>query len=64
MLFSRHLGELRQGWWVDPAAFDWPSAPEEVRRLWLNANKDEPDYKGTTIRLLTAAGAHLSGALA
>lgn len=60
VLFSRYLGELRQGWWVDPATFHWPSAPEEVRRLWLNIYSDEPDYKGLAIKLLTAAGAKLS----
>ena len=45
VLFSRHVGELRQGRWVDPTTFSWPDASLAARSLLLNAKRSEPDYK-------------------
>lgn len=45
VLFSRHVGELRQGRWVDPTAFSWPDASLEAKSLLLNAKRAVPGYK-------------------
>lgn len=45
VLFSRYVGELRQGRMVDTATFGWPVRPESTRRLLLNALRELPDYK-------------------
>ncbi|KAK9808380.1 hypothetical protein WJX73_008898 [Symbiochloris irregularis] len=45
VLFSRHVGELRQGRWVDPQHFSWPDASPEAKALLLNAKRSESDYK-------------------
>ena len=52
VLFSRHVGELRQGHWFDPIKFDWPSQSEDVKYLLLNAGQKEKDYKQLATELL------------
>ena len=52
VLFSRHVGEVRQGRWFDPIEFDWPSQPVEVKSLLLNGKQTEPDYKACATALL------------
>lgn len=55
VLFSRHVGEVRQGHWFDPVKFDWPSQSEEVKYLLLNAGQKEKDYKKLALGLLSKA---------
>ena len=52
VLFSRYVGEVRQGRWFDPIKFDWPSQPEEIKSLLLNGKQTEPDYKKFAAELL------------
>lgn len=52
VLFSRHVGEVRQGHWFDPVKFDWPSQTPEIKSLLLNGKQTEPDYKKCATELL------------
>ena len=52
VLFSSHVGEVRQGHWFDPVQFDWPSQSQEVKYLLLNAGQKEKDYKQLATDLL------------
>ena len=52
VLFSRHVGEVRQGHWFDPVKFNWPSQTLEVKSLLLNGKQTEPDYKKCATELL------------
>ena len=52
VLFSRYVGEVRQGHWFDPVKFDWPSQSMEVKSLLLNAKQTEKDYKKLATELL------------
>ena len=52
VLFSRYVGEVRQGHWFDPVKFDWPSQSPEVKSLLLNAKQTEKDYKQLATELL------------
>lgn len=45
VLFSRYVGEVRQGRWFDPVSFQWPTQVAEVKSLLLNGKQTEPDYK-------------------
>ena len=49
VLFSRYVGELRQGRWIDPASFDWPAKPDSTKALLLNAKRSEPDYRASAL---------------
>ena len=49
VLFSRYVGELRQGRWIDPASFDWPGKPDSTKALLLNAKRSEPDYRASAL---------------
>lgn len=60
VLFSRHVGEVRQGHWFDPVKFDWPSQSDEVKYLLLNAGQKEKDYKKLATELLTKASVNIS----
>ena len=51
VLFSRYVGELRQGRWVDTETFGWPERSEPVRRLLLNALSVQSDYLGNATML-------------
>lgn len=53
VLFSRHVGEVRQGHWFDPVKFDWPSQSDEVKYLLLNAGQKEKNYKKLATELLS-----------
>lgn len=55
VLFSRHVGQVRQGHWFDPVKFDWPSQSEEVKYLLLNVGQKEKDYKKLALELLSKA---------
>ncbi len=45
LLFSRYVGELRHGQWVDTSTFQCPQQSEATRKLLLNALRFQPDYK-------------------
>ena len=49
VLFSRYVGELRQGRWIDPASFDWPAKPDSTKALLLNAKRSELDYRASAL---------------
>lgn len=53
VLFSRYVGEVRQGRWFDPVRFEWPSQPAEVKSLLLNGKQTEPDYKKHATQVLS-----------
>lgn len=60
VLFSRHVGEVRQGHWFDPVKFDWPSQSDEVKYLLLNAGQKEKNYKKLATELLSKASFNIS----
>lgn len=55
VLFSRFVGQIRQGRWFDPVAFDWPSQSAEVKSLLLNGKQTEPNYRQHAIQVLQDA---------
>ena len=56
LLFSRYVGELRHGKWVDTSTFQWPQQSEATRQLLLNALRFQPDYKLHAEQELRLAG--------
>ena len=62
VLFSRYVGELRQGRWVDTATFEWTEKSERTRRLLLNALRDQPDYRSHARTELKSIGMNGSAA--
>ena len=57
VLFSRYVGEVRQGRWFDPISFDWPRQEHTTKRLLLNALRSEKDYKSTALEELRRCSA-------
>ena len=53
VLFSRYVGEVRQGRWFDPVRFEWPNQAAEVKSLLLNGKQTEPDYRKHAMQVLS-----------
>ena len=56
VLFSRYVGQIRQGRWADPHAVDWPSQSQAMKELLLNASRSYPDYKASALAEFQRAG--------
>lgn len=49
VLFSRYVGQIRQGRWADPQKVDWPSQSPAMKALLLNASRSFPDFKAAAM---------------
>ena len=56
VLFSRYVGQIRQGRWSDPREVDWPSQSAPMKALLLNASRSYPDFKAAAVRAFHEAG--------
>jgi hypothetical protein len=54
VLFSRHLGQLKQGQWFQPGEFSWLEAPEQLQQLLVYSAQHRfmGDLKGHCMGLL------------
>ncbi len=58
VLFSRHLGQLKQGLWHAPGQFSWLAAPQELRELlvYSGQHRFSRDFKERCMRLMGRGG--------
>ena len=56
VLFSRYVGQIRQGRWADPRRVDWPSQSPAMKALLLNASRSFPDFKAAAIEEFQRVG--------
>ncbi|KAK9863259.1 hypothetical protein WJX84_003540 [Apatococcus fuscideae] len=61
VLFSRYVGEIRQGRWIDPRSFDWLSKPASTRTMLLNASRSIPDFHTVALGEFQSAGITVAG---